>query len=140
MTDNPYKAPQSDVSTSPPAKSIRERLEERYGNEKDNAAKGMEFLVDAPSLMSFNGIGFGVYGRSNVDKELGTFIVTHYFMFLFIPLLPLRRYLVSKAGPRSYYFYASLPLSIYGKIHTVLGLAAIAAGVIYCCAMNAKPY
>ncbi len=45
MTDNPYKAPQSDVSTSPPAKSIRERLEERYGNEKDNAAKGMEFLA-----------------------------------------------------------------------------------------------
>ena len=66
-------------------------------------------LGSVPSMHTVNGIGTTIYGRVEADEEAGTYVATHWFVFLFVPVLPLGQYLVSDAGASTYRFYGRVP-------------------------------
>ncbi len=68
-------------------------------------------IASAPSLSTFNGIGFKLYGSTDKDSSTGSYLSTYYFVFLFIPIFPICRYRVTSSGD-SYRFLwqSSAPL------------------------------
>src|SRR5205085_2633819 len=82
----------------------------------------------APSLATILGIGCAVYGRRNVDAETGTYVKTHYFTFLFVPVLALGAYRVASA-PQGWYFHGRVPLSPGAKAWNV-GILCLLLGLI----------
>ncbi|MDR0646379.1 MAG: hypothetical protein LBG46_05385 [Elusimicrobiota bacterium] len=71
-----------------------------------------------PALSTVNGIGGMMYGN------------THYFVFLFIPLIPLGRYAVIDEGG-GYSFHGKLELNTFQKIWRFIALSALIILVIY---------
>ena len=70
----------------------------------------MRPMTGVPSLATVNGIGFSVYGSRDYDQETGTYVKTHCFCFLFVPLIAFRAYRVAD-GQRGWYFLGRVPLS-----------------------------
>ena len=75
-------------------------------------------LGKAPPLHTVNGIGTNLYSLgikypANPDWQYGTL----YFVVLFIPLIPLKRYLVSPAPGGGWYFHAKIKFGIVQWIH-----------------------
>src|SRR5581483_7094326 len=72
-------------------------------------------ITSAPPLATLNGVGVRVYGQTDADRNDGTYIVTHYIVLVFIPIFPLRQYLVRDGAPsggrRSWGFIGKVPLS-----------------------------
>src|SRR5262245_11072394 len=86
-------------------------------------------LRSAPSLMTINGVGAMMHGERD-RKSDGTYVATHCLVFFFIPILPIRSYLVSSEG-NGWRFYGRVPLSPFAFWYrriAVLGpiLAALA--------------
>jgi hypothetical protein len=81
----------------------------------------------APSLTSINGFGFKLYGKSDHDPATGSFMTTHYFIGLFIPLFPIARYRVVSPGYGQYQFLGKGRLRGIDKLH----MAVFAALVLY---------
>ncbi|MCG3181886.1 MAG: Beta-barrel assembly-enhancing protease [Phycisphaerae bacterium] len=83
----------------------------------------------APGLSRVNGIGHCLMGRTDFDPRDNTYIATLWFTFLFIPLFPVRQYLVRDAQPRGWYFFGSVPMTggprIYGR-SLLVGLLLVA--------------
>jgi len=79
-----------------------------------------------PSLTTLNGIGFKLYGRSDVDPRTESYMTTHYLVVLFFPVLPIARYRVISQGSR-YQFLGKGRLRRIDKAH----LAIVAALVVY---------
>ncbi len=86
-------------------------------------------INSTPSLYTVNGIGLGVVGARDHDQETSSYIKTHCFVFIFIPLLALRAYRVIKApADQGWYFLGREPLSLVAKswnaflLLSVLGL------------------
>jgi hypothetical protein len=72
----------------------------------------IEPLKRAPRLSTYNGIGAAVHDEAEREPD-GTYIKTHWFVVLFVPVFPLRSYLVldgDKPG-RSWRFVGQVPLS-----------------------------
>jgi hypothetical protein len=67
----------------------------------DNMA-GLSPITSAPSLTTFNGIGFTLYGKSDYVHSNRSHIATYYFVFFAIPIFPIARYrvIVTSAGYR----------------------------------------
>jgi hypothetical protein len=69
--------------------------------------------VGGHGLITFNGMGIALFGRSDFDPATDTFVATKWLMCL-LPLLPLGRYRVhaTSAGfwRRSYIFIGRVPL------------------------------
>ena len=65
----------------------------------------------APAMATFNGIGTMLYGRRDFDPADGAHFATLWFTLLFIPLIPLRQYLVRDVGGGSYEFLGMVPMS-----------------------------
>jgi molecular chaperone DnaK len=86
-------------------------------------------ISSAPSLYTINGFGFTVYGNSDYDAETRTYVVTHYFVALFIPIFPLARYRVFNEGSR-YRFLGKLPLRAADRWHLWIAIIAIGAVII----------
>jgi len=61
-------------------------------------------------LFRLNGIGFGMYGHRDEDRETGTYVKTWCLSFLFLPVLALRAYRVADAD-RGWRFLGRVPLS-----------------------------
>lgn len=72
----------------------------------------------APVMSTINGIGTTIYGREEQGAD-GAYVTTLFFVFFFIPILPLGAYLVADAGGRSYRFFGKAPL---GSFSYLLGL------------------
>jgi tetratricopeptide (TPR) repeat protein len=78
-----------------------------------------EFLADprnfiapirsAPSMMTYNGVGTMLHGERD-RKADGSYVATLCIVFLFIPLIPLRSYLVQRVQ-QGWRFYGRVPLS-----------------------------
>jgi hypothetical protein len=79
----------------------------------------------APSLSTINGIGFALYGSSDLDVASSAYTTTLYFVILFIPIFPIRRYRVISLGS-SYRFLGQGPLRTFDKVHLALVCAFIA--------------
>jgi hypothetical protein len=75
-------------------------------------------VKNAPSLHTINGVGTALYSLGvkyppNPELQLATL----YFVFLFIPIIPLKRYLVRPAPGGGWYFHASLRFGIVQWVH-----------------------
>lgn len=85
-----------------------------------------------PGLHTINGIGTSLYGRH--QTEGGTWIATQWFTLVFIPIFPIRSFLVASAGANSWYFLLRAPhppvAAGWGKFvaAAAAGAALIAAG------------
>lgn len=80
-----------------------------------------------PSLTTINGIGFKLYGKSEIDPRTNSFMTTQYFVAIFVPLFPVARYRVVSKDGYSYEFLGKGKLRVIDKVH----LAAFIAVVLY---------
>lgn len=90
-------------------------------------ADGLSPVQAAPSLTTFNGFGFTLYGKSDENLANGSFMTTHYVVALFIPLLPTARYRVVRLQGGRYEFLGKGKLRGVDIVH----ILAIAALVLY---------
>lgn len=96
-------------------------LQERFPN--------LRPIESAPSLGTINGVGTMMYGARDHDRETGTYVKTHCFTFLFVPILTLGAYRVADAPGGGWYFVGKEPLSGLAKGWNFLLLAGILCGV-----------
>lgn len=83
-------------------------------------------IQGVPSLQTVNGVGTSMAGRRDFDDETNTYVKTHTFTFLFIPLLALGAYRVADAPGGGWYFLGKVPLSGFARTwNKVLGLLAL---------------
>jgi hypothetical protein len=87
-------------------------------------------ISSAPSLYTFNTFGFTVYGNSDYDAETRSYVTTHYFVALFIPIFPIARYRVIHETGGQYRFLGKLPLRVADRWHLWIAIIAIAAVII----------
>ena len=89
----------------------------------------LEPISKAPSLFTLNTFGFKLYGKSDYDRETDSYMTTHYFVALFLPLFPVARYRVISEDGTHYRFLGKGKFRQSEKIH--LGIfAAIVAYMI----------
>ena len=81
----------------------------------------------APSLSTVNGIGFRLYGQSDVDHDTGSYSSNHYFTVFYFPIFPVGRYRVISTGNNGYRFLGKLPFRNYEKWHLGIALAILVA-------------
>ena len=91
----------------------------------------------APTLSTINGMGMRLVCRRDFDAETGSYVVTHAFCFLFIPLISVGAYRVIDAPGGGWYFLGRVPLSSlakrfnFGLIATVLLAAGLGGWYAY---------
>jgi hypothetical protein len=111
------------------SKEVKQRLQEDLIAVQNNAKRmnGLKPIEAAPSLGSVNGIGATIYGASDRDPETGSYLTTYYFIFFFIPVLPIARYRVIAAGNNSYRFIGKAALRTFDKLH----IAGVVIGILW---------
>jgi hypothetical protein len=116
---------------------IEQGLEQiREAARKQRAFGSLKPISSAPSLFTFNGIGFSMYGKSDYDDETRSYATTYYFVALFLPLFPIARYRVINQGGRRYSFLGKLPLRKADRWH--LGIVATVSAVLFVCAISSS--
>jgi hypothetical protein len=65
----------------------------------------------SPSLATINGLGATFYGKRDFDANTNTYVTNHWFVFFFLPVIPIASYRVSNAGSGSYQIYGQVPLT-----------------------------
>jgi tetratricopeptide (TPR) repeat protein len=85
-------------------------------------------ITRLPSLMNWNGIGTTLYGRSGYDDETGTYVTTHWFCFLFIPIVALGAFRVANAPGGGWYFLGRVPLGRGLRLWNLVLLLGVLAG------------
>jgi len=93
--------------------------------------KGVDRSKKSPTLYTFNGIGATFYGRRDYDTDTQSYVTTHWFTALFVPIVPLAAYRVSDTGAKSYSIYGRVPLSPFLKRYRWAVLAAIVLLIIW---------
>jgi hypothetical protein len=89
----------------------------------------MRPVQKAPSLSTVNGIGLAMYGRRDYDEETNTYVGTHFFCLLFIPVLAVGAYRVVDAPGGGWYFIGKVPLSSVARRYNWLIAFLILFGV-----------
>lgn len=118
--------------TLPFAKSIevRRRIEENIGIGKNNLLhRDLAPISSVPSLSTYNGIGFTLYGSTDSDPTTGSYLTTYYFVFVGIPIFPICRYRVTSNGS-SYRFFGKAPLRQFDKWHLATSIGLIICLII----------
>ena len=87
----------------------------------------LEPVRKAPTLFTINTFGFKLYGKSDYDHETDSFMTTHYFVVLMLPLFPIARYRVISEDGVSYRFIGKGKFRQLDFIH----LAGFAGLVLY---------
>lgn len=93
--------------------------------------KDVDGSKKSPTLYTLNGIGATFYGQRDHDKETNSYVTTHWFTILFVPIIPLAAYRVSSTGGNSYSIYGKVPLSAFLKKYRWAVLAAIVLLIIW---------
>lgn len=113
------------------ATRIRESLDNvARGAKQERLYKDLKPIKGAPSLRTFNGFGFRLYGKSEIDLDTGSYMSTYYFVALFIPVIPICRYRVVDAGANSYSFLGKAPLRKFDRWHLGLVLVGLLGFII----------
>ena len=97
--------------------------------QREKRMRGLKHVKSAPTLTTYNGMGGRMYGETDRDPEDGTYITTYYFVFLFIPIVPIARYRVFASG-NSYRFIGKAPLRTVDRWHIAVVVAIILGIVI----------
>jgi archaellum component FlaC len=108
---------------------IQSQLEKVRASAQQQRVLG-KHIKSAPSLGSINGFGFTLYGHSDYDPESHSYSTTHYFIALFLPILPLGRYRVIAAGGRRYRFLGKIPFRAFERWHLGISLSAIGIAIL----------
>ena len=80
----------------------------------------------APMLYTLNGVGFTLYGHADPDPQTGSYVATHYFVILLVPILPIGRYRVIAHPNGRFQFLGKLPFRPLDRWWLGLALGAIA--------------
>jgi hypothetical protein len=88
------------------AKSL---LDSEYAESARQLLEAPEPIDAAPTLGTFNGFGLGVYGERDRWAD-GSYVTTRFFTALFVPILPVDAYRVSRYED-GYTFFGKVPLS-----------------------------
>src|ERR1700730_15947306 len=111
-------------------KNIVTLVENIEGARKDKALYGnLTPIPSAPSLSTINGIGFTLYGSTDLDPDNGSCLATYYFVFFGIPIFPICRYRVIRNG-NAYRFLGKAPLRKGDKWHLAISLGVILSSLI----------
>ncbi|MCW3053388.1 MAG: hypothetical protein JWN14_2558, partial [Chthonomonadales bacterium] len=102
-----------------------ERLQNLLKAEQEEIWRDFTPVQDNPGLTTINGIGGMVYGRTPFAGDPEWYLTTYYFVLLFIPIFPIRRYLVKDAPGGGWYFRASAPLTKGNKAHIVVSIVLL---------------
>jgi hypothetical protein len=90
-------------------------------------------LNGAPSMVTLNGFGAKAYGSAEADPADGTYLVTLYFVAIFVPIYPFSAYLVRPAE-KGWTFFGKVPLSTTGYLWqraiALAGVVAVLFGVV----------
>src|SRR6516225_3085693 len=91
----------------------------------------MRPLKKVPSLVFINGCGTTVYGTRDYDDETGTYVTTHCFCLLLVPVVALGAYRVARDGP-TWFFLGRVPLSTFARLWNslVFGALLLAVGLV----------
>lgn len=112
-----------------PNSPLGEKIAEMAGRVEETRRRNAVFEgsrpPDNPTLYTFNGIGATFYGSSDFDATTNSYITTHYFVALFIPLFALARYRVIQPQSGKYQMLAKYPLTKANKWHSAISLAII---------------
>jgi hypothetical protein len=108
---------------------LREKIEDDINrlqqiSEDRRCFESVHPIDSAPTLGTFNTVGFTLYGCSPFPARSGWYFATYYFVILFLPLIPIARYLVSDAPGGGWYFHGRTPLTKGSKYH-LLGVLAV---------------
>lgn len=109
------------------------RIEDGLAQIRDSARQQRTFgkpVSSAPSLTTYNGFGFTLYGGSDFDAETNSYAMTYYFVALFIPIFPISRYRVIRTGSQSYRFIGKLPLRDKDRWHLAIAVLAIIGAIL----------
>jgi hypothetical protein len=110
----------------------RSQLEELLATCGRNAIlDGVDTKKNAPSLSTLNGIGATFYGKRDYHKPSDSYVTTHFFTFLFFPVIPLGAYRVVSTGANSYRIFGKVPLSKPATWYRWLVLCSIAILFLY---------
>jgi hypothetical protein len=79
-----------------------------------------------PSLFALYGCGTRAFGDRDYDPETGTYVVTHWFTLLYLPIIPLGSYRVANAANGGWYCLGRVPVSGAAKGWAVCLLLIVA--------------
>ncbi len=79
-----------------------------------------------PRMFTFNGFGTRLYGRKDLDRATGFRVATLWLTMLFVPIFPIRRYLVRSEDEKNFEFYARYGASVGQNLWRVM----LGAGVV----------
>lgn len=113
------------------SQEVKSSIEKNLLTVKNNERLGdLSPISSAPSLSTFYGIGFRLYGSTDADHETGSYLSTYYFTILFIPVFPICRYRLIPIES-GYRFLGKAPLRAFDKWHLFISLALLAIYAFY---------
>jgi hypothetical protein len=107
-----------------------EILELQQGVRRARIFGNVDTTSRSPSLSTFNGIGAKFYGSRDFDKETNSYITVHWFVFFYLPIIPIACYRVADRGHNLYTIYGRVPLTPFLRKYRWGALAAAALLVI----------
>lgn len=109
------------------SQEVKSRVQKNLSTVRDNDRLygALTPISSAPSLHTINGIGTTMYGSTDHDPASGSYLSTYYFVFLAIPIFPIRRYRVIPTG-NGYRFLGKASLRAFDKWHIAISLGLIA--------------
>jgi hypothetical protein len=90
----------------------------------------IEKISSAPILSTINGIGTTLYGSAPFPLDQHLRYSTLYFVFFYIPVFPMVRYVVESTGPNQWKFYGKVKWTAWMKAHLVVTCTLILFGTI----------
>jgi hypothetical protein len=108
------------------------QLHDRLKAEQEEIWRDLTLIQSGPPLTTINGMGCTIYGRTPFAGDPAWYMTTYYFVFLFIPIFPIRRYLVADAPGGGWYFRASAPLTTGNKGHLAVALVLATVFLGFC--------
>lgn len=113
------------------ASLVKSLLEDQTALGKNQVFLGLEKVDSPPTLTSYNGSGFTLYGSSDYDEGTQTYVTTHYFIFSGIPIFPVGRYRVMRTDGKVYRFFGKVPLRRFDVWHQRIVLGLVGLLIIY---------
>lgn len=99
--------------------------------ESQEILKDLKPIKSAPGLGTINGIGCTLYGKSNHEGKLNSYLTTLYVVVFGIPLFPLGRYRVIASGGNRYRFLGRAPFRKSDKWHIAIFAALVLLTVVW---------
>jgi tetratricopeptide (TPR) repeat protein len=98
---------------------------------RNRILEGVDTKHNTPTLGRVNGIGTAFYGKRDYDPGTNSYVTTHFFTFLFFPVIPLAAYRVVSVSGNSYRIFGRVPLSRIAICYRWFALATVGVLIVY---------